>query len=150
MKTLPCHHCCRAILIDDLDYLGVSKHRWSCQSGMHMVGTGEWTPLGNFILGVSGIVDHADRDTHNNQRRNLRQATKSQNNHNMDIRKDNTTGYKGIQYTGYKLRPYRMQIRKDGKVFTRDCQTLKDAVLTYNKKAKELYGEFAYQNTLKV
>lgn len=44
------------------------------------------------------VLDHIDGNTHNNRLENLRPASRSQNQHNRKIGKNNTTGYKGVSY----------------------------------------------------
>lgn len=44
------------------------------------------------------VVDHINRDTLDNRRENLRLATKSQNGFNSGMRKNNTSGYKGVDF----------------------------------------------------
>jgi len=44
------------------------------------------------------FIDHIDNDRLNNRIKNLRAATKSQNNQNAKIRKDNTSGIKGVSW----------------------------------------------------
>lgn len=44
------------------------------------------------------FIDHIDRDRLNNKIENLRLCTKSQNNQNASIRKDNTSGVKGVSF----------------------------------------------------
>ena len=44
------------------------------------------------------FVDHIDGDRQNNRIENLREATKSQNNMNAKLRKDNTSGIKGVSW----------------------------------------------------
>ena len=46
----------------------------------------------------SEMVDHRDLDTLNNQRSNLRICTRSQNNHNCRVKKNNKAGIKGIHF----------------------------------------------------
>jgi hypothetical protein len=46
--------------------------------------------------GTTDIVDHIDQDTLNNTRENLRCVDKSANALNTKLRKDSTTGYRGV------------------------------------------------------
>lgn len=47
---------------------------------------------------IPQIIDHIDGNPHNNKIENLREATQSQNMMNSKIRKNNTSGYKGITF----------------------------------------------------
>ena len=63
-------------------------------------------------------------------------------------RKDNTSGYKGV-WIHKKTQLSYAEIAKEGKRYRLGCfKTPQEAALAYNKKAKELYGEFAYQNKI--
>lgn len=44
------------------------------------------------------IIDHKDTNKTNNKWENLRKATKSQNEHNTQKQKNNTSGYKGVSW----------------------------------------------------
>jgi hypothetical protein len=44
------------------------------------------------------IVDHIDNDPNNNRIENLRACTRAENNRNTTIRKDNTSGVKGVHW----------------------------------------------------
>lgn len=149
MKTVKCN-CGRDIQVDDTDFDRVAEFQWCCKSGMHMRGVSDWTPLGSFILNhYHGIVDHIDRDCHNNQRLNLRRVTRAQNNRNASIRKDNLTGYKGVYFSD-RERKYKAQIRVNGKAIHLGTFVLVEkAALAYNKAAQEHFGEFAVLNKIK-
>ncbi len=101
------------------------------------------------ILGLSGsnpIVDHADNCGINNQRENIRIATRSQNAMNCRVYENSTTGFKGVSFF-QKHGKYRAYIQKDKKFFAlgmSECP--KTCARTYNKAAKELHGEFACLN----
>lgn len=47
---------------------------------------------------LPNVIDHIDRNRLNNKIENLREATTAQNNANSKIRKDNTSGLKGITW----------------------------------------------------
>ncbi len=44
------------------------------------------------------LTDHVDRNGLNNRKKNLRHVTSSQNGMNTGLRKDNTSGYKGVWF----------------------------------------------------
>jgi len=59
-------------------------------------------------------VDHVDRNTCNNLESNLRPCNRSENQHNKDKYKNNTSGFKGVSW--YKrLNKWQAQIQIDGK-----------------------------------
>lgn len=91
----------------------------------------------------SGLVDHRDLDTLNNQKDNLRRSNKSLNGANRLANDNNTSGYKGV--TWHKLaKKWLSQITVRGTrlylgLFT-DPAAASDA---YYQAAKEHFGEYA-------
>ena len=59
-------------------------------------------------------IDHRDGNTLNNQRDNLRIATRTQNNANAKTPKDNRSGYKGVSFDKARGK-YQAQCRVNGK-----------------------------------
>lgn len=116
------------IRIDDILYQG---HRLAW---FYM--TGEWPHE----------IDHKDRNRSNNIWTNLRLVTRSQNNANLGKRKDNSSGFRGVSWSerdGY----FHCYINKEGKrtnIGYFQCPV--EAAKAYDAKAKEIFGEFAYQN----
>ena len=88
-------------------------------------------------------VDHIDGDGFNNMRSNLRLCTKSQNQHNQGLRKDNASGFKGVSYDKqYGL--YEAYIKVGGK--QRKLGRFKTPELAhaaYCRAALELHGDFS-------
>lgn len=97
--------------------------------------TGEWPEY----------IDHIDGDKKNNKWSNLRKATKSQNNSNVNKRIDNKSGFKGVIKT--KTGNFRAYISKEGQRYNLGTYKRKEnAALAYNFAAIELHGEFANLN----
>ena len=91
------------------------------------------------------IVDHIDRNELNNRIANLRWATISQNNCNQKLKKNNTSGYRGVSL--YKANTWASNIRKDTKrVFLGYSTTPEEAARVYDAKARALHGEFVQLN----
>lgn len=90
-------------------------------------------------------VDHIKTgDTLNNQRSNLRLCTRSQNMMNHGPHSNNTSGFKGVYRVGQK---WQAKVQKDYKQIVFGCfDTPREAAIEYNRAARELFGEFAYQN----
>ncbi len=92
------------------------------------------------------IVDHKDHNGLNNQKHNLRCCLNKQNVRNMRIPIDNSTGFKGVcsrKQREHKELKYSAYIQR---IHLGHFKTKEEAALAYNKKAKELFGEFACLN----
>lgn len=84
-------------------------------------------------------IDHKDHNRLNNRKNNLRICTSQDNAHNR--RKFKSSQYKGVTFNkhfGY----YRAHIS----ISIGTYLTAEEAAHAYDKKAKELFGEFAYLN----
>lgn len=92
---------------------------------------------------VPEYLDHIDGDCTNNRIENLRPATKSENNRNVGIRKDNTSGIKGVHWNK-RDKKWQAQIQIEGK---RTClgyfDDLELADLVAIEARNKHYKEFA-------
>ena len=87
-------------------------------------------------------IDHRDGNGLNNQRINLRIATKSQNMHNQRLRSDNVSGFKGV-YWNKAERKWAAAIKLHGKQRHLGCfQTPELASAAREAASTELHGEF--------
>lgn len=90
--------------------------------------------------------DHINGDTMDNRKENLRVATLSQNMMNRKSNKGSSSQYKGVSWykNGGKWRAY---IKLNKKLIALGYYSKEeDAALAYNKKAIELFGEYAKLN----
>ena len=88
-------------------------------------------------------VDHINGDPLDNRKENLRICTRSENCRNKKVRADSKSGYKGVE-----VRPsgrFRAYIGLP-KCNLGTYDTPEEAAIAYDKKAIELFGEFANLN----
>jgi hypothetical protein len=109
--------------------------------------------LHRLIMGiVKGFeIDHANRDKLDNKRENLRRASRGENTHNKNKSKNTTSKYRGVCYRPKinKKNPWIAYVSKNKKVnYLGYFNSENEAAEIYNKKAKELWGDFAYQNII--
>lgn len=142
-------------LVDDSDYKWLSQWKWYAtrqHSGTFYVTRNEkyiTIPMHRQILGLEykdgKYADHIDGDGLNNQRCNLRICTKAENNRNRKPnRKIKSSDFKGVRRAG---RGWAAKIKYNGKrmhigSFADEIK----AAEAYDKKAKELFGKFAWLN----
>lgn len=150
-KSIQCTNCNRPILLDAIDWSILQNSYWTCSSGVVRCPT-DRKPITHSILGeIKGlIIDHINRDNHDNRRQNLRYVTHAFNAHNAKIRSDNTSGYKGVYFVKSKPKtPFRALIVFNQKRIALGYhETAIQAAVAYNNKAKELYGENAVLNII--
>jgi hypothetical protein len=159
--------------VSDSDFKELNKYKWQAfdnhgygwyarTTNMHS-DTPSMVFMHRFILGVydpKKKVDHKDRDTLNNQRDNLRIATTSQNAANKKSCKNSTSKFLGVskrtitEKRKEKIYTYFYWVSTI-KVLNKNffCGNFPytpegeiEAARAYDKKAKELQGEFANLN----
>jgi len=156
MKAIPCK-CGKAVLIfdDKHEKLFCGSKTWSCNGktihdNVMVNGIMVSQNMGNYIITVpEGMeVDHKDRNIHNMQESNLRPATRSQQIANTGIRSDNTSGYKGVRLLADRPRtnPWEALVTKNNVSYRKAFSTAEDAARWRDRKAIELFGEFAFTN----
>lgn len=139
-------------LIDDEDYERCSRYTWYLHKSTHDnyvrgVVDSKLVYLHKFLLNEYELdVDHKNGNGLDNQRDNLRRASKSNNMCNISLRSDSTSGFKGVSYD--KTRgTYRAYITYKGK--TRNLgrfYSAERAAQEYNIAAMRYHGEFAVLN----
>lgn len=89
-------------------------------------------------------VDHADRDTLNNRKVNLRLCTTAQNTWNQSGKKAGNAGYRGVHRVGKRFKSAITAHRVTYNLGTFD--SAEQAALAHDAAALHLHGEFAYLN----
>lgn len=150
------------ILVDEDDFEFLNKYKWSITQKGHRrtvyARTNIKSENGRYytermhrlVLGVGKgekvIVDHINGNGLDNRKSNLRKTDFSGNASNVPTHKGNTSGYKGVYYRKARRR-WVVEVRKERKTVVRKHFQCKHcAALFYNEKAKEIHGEFAWQN----
>lgn len=103
--------------------------------------------LHRFIMGIcdSDIeIDHRFGDTLDNRKSELRTCTRTENSRNSQVRKNSLSGFKGVSWHA-KNKKWRVRIQN---IYLGSFNTKTEAAKIYNKKAKELFGDFAYLNNI--
>lgn len=146
-------------LVDDEDYERLSRFKWYARKskntfyatrrlGKH----GDHIQMHRDIVGINEypklFADHEDHNGLNNQRDNLRVATRSQNNANKKA--IGVSIYLGVFYNKQCVnKPWYSRIRKNKKTrhlgyFANEME----AAIAYNNAAIKIHGEFANLNAI--
>lgn len=88
-------------------------------------------------------IDHINGNSLDNRIENLREATQSQNCANQALKKNNTSGYKGVRFRKDTNR-WTANVMLNGKNISFGCfDNPKDAYEAYKIGSTKLFGEFA-------
>ena len=145
------------VLVDDDDYLYLTQFKWHVswngyakRTIVKNKGNFGMVTMARDVMGatIGEFIDHIDGNKLNNQKNNLRFATKSQNGMNRKAPRHNISGYKGV-YFDSPTKKWRAEIgfggarKKLGRFLF-----IEDAVRAYNIAAKKYHGEFALVHAL--
>jgi hypothetical protein len=141
--------------IDTTDIPKLAKYRWGLDNKgyLHTGIKSKMVGLHRFLLDlVSGdgkVVDHIDRNIYNNRKSNLRLCSQAQNVGNSTLRRDNSSGYKGVCWHK-RDKKWQAYIRKDTKLIHLGLFDIaENAAMAYNEAALDYFGEFAVLNYIK-
>lgn len=146
-------------LVDDSDFKRLIRYKWSAIKGgktyyavrSEKAGKNKWLKIRMHreILGLlksANIIDHADGNGCNNQKKNLRVCSFGENQRNSRVRSDNKSGYKGVCW---KHGRWAASIRNGGSpIHLGYFDTAKEAGIAYNTAAIKYHGEFARLNKI--
>ncbi len=145
----------KSTLVDDCDFDHLNQWKWSALKAKktHYAVRGVGTQsrdgfiyMHREILGAQlGIgVDHRDKNGLNNQRENLRLATKSQNGCNRGKPSNNTSGVKGVTWDSAHNR-WRSQIAVNGRTkYLGLFSDIQEAKLARDEALVKYHGEFSH------
>ena len=157
MKTIRLSNGMEA-MVDDEDYEALMKWKWTAHyhttSKLWYVERncgGKTLSMHRQLMNVPAnmCVDHKDRNTLNNQKSNLRIATRAQNNANRTAsRSCLTSKFLGVAFESDRKK-WTARIRKDGRGYRLGSfKTEREAAQAYNTAAMRFHGEFASLNVL--
>ncbi len=139
-------------VVDEDDVERLRGIRWHFVGGKHRGGKGygytninhSAVSMHQFLLGCpfpkGGTIDHKNGDGLDNRKENLRFASYSHQRQNSGIRRNNTTGFKGVI-----KRKYRYSAVISGKHLGYFKDKV-EAAKAYNEAAIQLFGQFARLN----
>lgn len=149
----------KSAIVDDEDYEMLMKYKWHYSeygdgkgyaktNNRNKKGEPALLRMHRLVMKAKSTqkVDHINMNTLDNRKSNLRFVTQSQNMINARIRKNNTSGYKGVCFLKREQK-WRANTWKDGKqIWIGDYNNIKDAAHAYNAVVSKLHGEYALLN----
>lgn len=164
-STLLSYDCARRIplthgkfaIVDPDDYDRLSQHNWRCtfDGNTYYAYTFCYKNRKNkkvfmhrLILNAPKglIVDHIDGNGLNNRKKNLRLCTWRQNAFNRGPKQNSSSRYKGLSWQRQYNKWYARISYKGKGIYLGRYDDETEAALAYDRKAEQLFGEFAYLN----
>jgi hypothetical protein len=152
-KTIPLTQG-KIAIVDDEDFEKLNKYRWHYNKGYavrtigHIIGKQKAIYMHRYLMKPTKNkkTDHIDGNGLNNQRRNLRVCSQSQNTKNRRINKNNKSGFIGVSWH-MPSKKWLAKIKHNNK--TKYVGTFDDKIEAAKARddvAKQLRGDFVVLN----
>ncbi|BAG43339.1 AP2 domain-containing protein [Burkholderia multivorans] len=143
-------------IVDDDDFDELSRFSWYAMGSGSAIYAARYAPIEEggpviymhrqIVGGNPVCVDHANRNTLDNRRVNLRAADISRNAANVGLSASNRSGFKGVVWDASR-ELWRADIRVNRRRFFLGYYgTPEEAARAYDARALKEFGEFAFQN----
>lgn len=140
-------------IVDAADYERLAQHKWCAVRNRDTfyaarASKGRQIKMHREILKAPADMqcDHKNHNGLDNRRCNLRLCTAAQNQYNRKPHRNGTSKYKGV-YWSEQNKKWCAEICHNGRMIRIGHFDYElDAVIAYDDKAAELFGEFAYLN----
>lgn len=147
-------------MVDDDVFEEISRWKWCAQFNYHTSsffavranrdadGCRGFMLMHRQIMGAGSgeVVDHANHNTLDNRKENLRKCDYRENNWNTSKKRTNRSGFKGVYYHK-QINRWRAVITVEYKNISLGCYgTPAEAGRAYDAAALKYFGEFAYTN----
>ena len=132
------------------DYDKIKNYYWTINNNGYVITGGANNPnilMHRLILDVSNKyeVDHINHDTNDNRKENLRIVTRSQNQMNVSLKSNNTSGVTGV-YFDNNHNCWVSKIQNNILVYFHNF----DEAVKIRKEAEKIYfGEYSYDESMK-
>ena len=137
-------------LVDDVDFVWLSQFKWVFNNGYAVIskyaGGGSKNPK-RITIYMHRLInktpegfetDHVNRNKLDNRRINLRMASKSLNSINRGLRKDNTSGHKGVGWEKKRKKWYAAIMINQKSKYLGSFKAIENAILV-RKEAERKY-----------
>lgn len=140
----------KVAIVDDEDYEYLSQWKWYCENSGYARRTFNSVSVLMHVLLMNypekGQIDHINGNKLDNRRSNLRICSHQENNRNKSKAKGKTSKYKGVWFDKSRNRWQAYIDHEYKRYHLGRFKTEIEAAKAYNKKAKELFGQFAKLN----
>lgn len=114
--------------------IGINDHTYNAHRIVWMLVYGTWP---------AEDIDHVNRDRSDNRITNLRLASRSENNYNSGLRKNNSSGVKGVSWNNLRGM-WSVNVNAKGKnVFRGLFHDKEEAIAVCRDARKKIHGQFA-------
>lgn len=140
-------------LVDDENYDFLMQWNWYAlkdNNTFYAISNSPYQRMHRVVMSAKKgeLYDHVNGNGLDNRRINLRRCSVSQNGMNRGKTGHLLSKYKGVSWH-IRDKVWVVQIQKNNKsIYIGSFKSEIDAALAYNKKAKELFGEFAHLNVV--
>lgn len=140
------------------DYELIQNYYWRIKQNGY-VSTALWDKINKKIVEIqlhrmimqpekNKEVDHINQRRYDNRKDNLRIVTTSQNQMNVAVRKNNTSGISGVNWD-IATNKWRARICVDGKRISLGCfDDFNDAIQARQCAEKKYFGDYRYDNNI--